>query len=310
MTGKRRKLAGARSPGTGPDPPAAAAAPAEPAGASAAIPPFPIVGIGASAGGLEAFSQMLSALPVDTGMAFVLVQHLAPKHASLLADILSRTTAMPVAEVHDEPRVMPDHVYVIPPDRNMIISRGVLQLLPREAARGQHRPIDLFLRSLAEDQGDRAIGVVLSGTATDGTAGLEEIKAEGGITFAQDDTAQQGSMPRSAIASGCVDFVLPPAGIAAEIGRIARHPHVARTAPARRQAAAGEPDLANILETVRKVTGVDFTHYKATSPRRRIDRRMVLHRMERLRDYARFLQKNPGEVEALHQDILINVTRF
>src|SRR5687767_10324996 len=208
---------------------------------TATTPPLtpPIVGIGASAGGLEAFTQMLVAMPVDTGMAFVLVQHLAPKHISLLSEILSKSTAMPVMEVHDEPQVKPNCVYVIPPDRNMIVSRGVLQLLPRENARGQHRPIDFFLRSLAEDQGDRAIGVILSGTASDGTLGLEEIKAEGGITFAQDDSAQQSSMPHSAIATGCVDFVLSPSGIAAEIGRIARHPHLAK---------AGEPDPGKILE--------------------------------------------------------------
>jgi two-component system, chemotaxis family, CheB/CheR fusion protein len=280
------------------------------AGAQAASPSFPIVGVGASAGGLEAFTQMLGALPVDTGMAFVLVQHLAPTRASLLAEILSRATAMPVTEVHDEPRVEPNRVYVIPPDRDMVISQGVLQLLPRKEARGQHRPIDFFLRSLAEDQKHRAIGVILSGTATDGTLGLEEIKAEGGITFAQDDTAQQSSMPRSAVASGCVDFVLPPGEIAAEIGRIARHPYVAPAAPARGKAPAGAPHPGKILELLRKATGVDFSLYKANTLERRISRRMVLLKMEGFQEYARFLGKNPGEVEALYQDILINVTSF
>ncbi|HEV8578343.1 MAG TPA: chemotaxis protein CheB [Thermoanaerobaculia bacterium] len=275
--------------------------------AQAASSPFPIVGVGASAGGLEAFIQMLGALPVDTGMAFVLVQHLAPKHPSLLAEILSRTTAMPVTEVQDELRVKPDRVYVIPPDRNMVISRGVLQLLPREEARGRHHPIDFFLRSLAKEQGQRAIGVILSGTATDGTLGLEAIKAEGGITFAQDNTAQQSSMPQSAVASGCVDFVLPPDEIAKEIGRLARHPYVA---PDRRQASAGEPDLGKILEILRKVKGVDFSLYKANTLYRRISRRMVLHKMQGLPDYARFLRKNPGEVEALYQDTLVRVTSF
>ncbi len=296
-----------RSPKTAPAPPAVAEAPAKKAGAQAASPPFPIVGVGASAGGLEAFSQMLGALPVDTGMAFVLVQHLAPKHASLLAEILSRTTAMPVTEVQAEPRVKPNRVYVIPPDRNMIISRGVLKLLPREEARGRYRPIDFFFRSLAEDQGHRAIGVILSGTATDGTLGLEAIKAEGGITFAQDNTAQQSSMPQSAVASGCVDFVLPPDEIAREIGRIARHPYVA---PERRKAPAGEPDLGQILEILRKIKGVDFSLYKTSTLYRRITRRMILHKVEGLQDYARFLRKNPGEVEALYQDTLIRVTRF
>ncbi len=254
---------------------------------------------------------MLGALPVDTGMAFVLVQHLAPTHPSLLTEILSRATAMPVMEVHDEPRVEPNHVYVIPPNRDMIIAQGVLQLFPRKQARGQHRPIDLFFRSLAEDQRDRALGVILSGTATDGTLGLEEIKAEGGITFAQDDTAQQSSMPRSAVATGCVDFVLPPDEIAREIGRIARHPYVAQAPPARHEGHEGEPpDTREILEIVRGVTGVDFTQYKVSSLYRRISRRMILHRLEGIRDYARFLRKNSGEVEALYQDILISVTRF
>jgi two-component system, chemotaxis family, CheB/CheR fusion protein len=251
---------------------------------------------------------MLGAMPVDTGMAFVLVQHLAPKHASLLSEILSRATEMPVMEVHDEPQVQPNRVYVIPPDRNMIVVRGILQLLPREQGRGRHQPIDFFLRSLAEDQGDRAIGVILSGTATDGTLGLEQIKAEGGITFAQDDTAQQGSMPHSAIATGCVDFVLSPAAIAAEIGRIARHPHLAL--PARAKPRSVEADLGKILEILRRDRDVDFSLYKASSLHRRIHRRMVLHKMEKAESYARFLRRNPGEVEALYQDILINVTRF
>jgi two-component system CheB/CheR fusion protein len=310
MVGKIRKLP---SPPKKTEPAPVAmddVSPAEEADALTEGSPFPIVGIGASAGGLEAFTQMLRALPVDTGMAFVLVQHLAPTHASLLAEILSRATAMPVTEVHDEPRVEPNRIYVIPPDRDMIISGGALQLLPRQAAPGQHRPIDLFLRSLAEDQRDRAIGVILSGTATDGTLGLKEIKAEGGITFAQDDTAQQHSMPRSAVASGCVDFVLSPAEIAREIGQISRHPHVALGAPARRKAAKGEPHPRNILEIVHRVKGVDFSQYKASSLNRRIHRRMILHKLAGVEDYALFLEKNPAEVEALYQDILINVTSF
>ena len=187
--------------------------------------PFSVVGIGASAGGLEALRHLLQALPPDTGLALVIVQHLAPAHPSALAEILSRATTMPVLEVHDEPRVRPNHVYVIPPDRTMTIAHGALHLLAREA-HGPPRPIDQFFRSLAEEQAHQAIGVVLSGTANDGTLGLETIKAEGGITFAQDETAQYASMPRSAIAAGCVDFVLPPHEIAQEIARIARHPYV------------------------------------------------------------------------------------
>ena len=197
---------------------------------------FPIVGIGASAGGLEAFRQLLEHLPTDTGMAFILVQHLDPKHESILAELLSRTTDMPVSEVTHGMGIQPNHVYVIPRNTNMAITQGVLRLLPREETRGQHRPIDYFLRSLAEEKSNRAIGVILSGTASDGTLGLEAIKAEGGITFAQDaKTAKYDGMPRSAIAAGCVDFELPPDRIAAELARLARHPHVATVEAARRE---------------------------------------------------------------------------
>ncbi len=188
---------------------------------------FPIVGIGASAGGLEAFTQLLTALPVDTGIGFVLVQHLDPEHESALTQILSRATQLPVREISNDEVVRPNHVYVIPPDTNLSITDGVLKLQPRLRTRVPHRPIDSFFESLAQDQREGAIGVVLSGTATDGTLGLEAIKAEGGITFAQNDTAKYDSMPRSAVAAGCVDLVLAPSDIAKELARIARHPYVA-----------------------------------------------------------------------------------
>ena len=187
---------------------------------------FPIVGIGASAGGLEALRQFLSHLPADTGMAFVIVQHLDPTHQSMLPEILARATSMPVQEVADNARVEPQRVYVIPPGKLLVIGEGLLQLSPRTVVRGIPRPFDHFLRSLAEEMGHKAIGVVLSGTGSDGTLGLEEVKAAGGITFAQDDTAEQTSMPRSAVAAGCIDLVLPAADIAREIGRISRHPYV------------------------------------------------------------------------------------
>src|SRR5712691_672440 len=210
--------------------------------------PFPIVGIGASAGGLEALIQLLRALPADTGMAFVLVQHLDPTHASMLTEILSRATAMRVAEVTDQTAAKWNHVYVIPPGVTLGIERGILRLSPRNEARGQHRPIDDFLNSLAHDQGHLAIGVILSGSATDGTLGLEWIKAEGGITFAQDDTAQHRSMPNSAVAAGGVDFVLPPNAIAAELHRISRHPYVASDVGDEVESRAGEYSMGPILD--------------------------------------------------------------
>jgi two-component system CheB/CheR fusion protein len=271
------------------------------------VSPIPIVAIGASAGGLDAFTQVLRALPADTGLAFVLIQHLDPTHPSMLVDILARATVMPIDEAANHMGVEANHVYVIPPGVTMSVAGGMLQLSPRTEPRGHHRPIDHFLRSLAEEQGHRSIGVILSGTATDGTLGLEAIKAEGGITFAQDDTAQHKSMPHSAVAAGCVDFVLPPSQIAQEISRISRHPFVA---PGGDERLPDEPALGRILELLRVASGVDFASYKRNTLYRRIIRRAVLHKLEGLTDYARFLQDNPGEVDALYRDVLISVTSF
>ena len=192
---------------------------------------FPVVGVGASAGGLEAFTQLLKHLPLDTGMGFVLVQHLDPQHESALSQILTRTTSLPVQEATNNLRVQANHVYIIPPNTSLGIAKGVLKLQPRPQTRTPARSIDAFFEALAQDQHERAIGVILSGTATDGTLGLEAIKAEGGLTFAQDQSARYDSMPRSAIAAGCVDFVLKPEDIAAELARIAKHPYVAGQPP-------------------------------------------------------------------------------
>ncbi len=283
---------------------------------------FPVVGIGASAGGLEAFTQLLKNLPADTGMAFVLVQHLDPNHESLLTELLARATRMPVREVTEGTYVEPDHVYVIPPNTNMAIVGSVLQLQSRQNTSGQHLPIDFFLRSLAEDRSSRAIGVILSGTASDGTLGLEAIKTEGGIAFAQDPkSAKYDSMPRSAVESGCVDFVLTPENIAKEIARISRHPYVASGAvaevarPVAQSVEAkvlpeGADGFDQILILLQKTTGVDFRLYKSNTLHRRIMRRAVLNKMEGLEDYARYLGDNDSEVTSLYQDILINVTKF
>ena len=206
---------------------------------------FPIVGIGASAGGYEAFTQLLAHLPRQTGMAFVLVQHLAPKHESALADLLSRATSIPVTEVKDGMMVKPDHIYVIPPNVSMGILEGALHLIAR-APSEHHMPIDFFLQSLASERRGKAVGVILSGTASDGTLGLKAIKAEGGITFAQDEkSARYADMPRNAVATGCVDFVLPPEGIAQELLIIAQHPYLAQTRVAEQmeQLVEGDSDL-------------------------------------------------------------------
>jgi two-component system CheB/CheR fusion protein len=280
--------------------------PSEPSGRAA----FAIVGIGASAGGLEAFSQLLRALPADTGMVFVLVQHLDPKHESQLPNVLSRTTAMPVLTVTDGLRAEPDHVYVIPPNADMTIGGGIFALTPRTKV-DYFRPIDDFFRSLAQDEEGRAIGVVLSGTGSDGTLGLRAIKAEGGITFVQDEkSAKHPGMPQSARADA--DFVLPPAGIARELARISGHPYVSqalasRAGPGQQEQGA---DVSAVLRVLRTATGVDFAQYKPASVRRRIARRMLLQKIDDLGTYARYLRQTPHEAQALCDDILIKVTRF
>jgi two-component system CheB/CheR fusion protein len=274
---------------------------------------FPIVALGASAGGLEAFTQILSHLPTDTGMAFVLIQHLAPDQKSLLSEILSRVTQMPVGEVQEGMSVEPNHIYVIPPNTKMTISQGVLKLVPRAKIRGLFMSVDAFFLSLAKERGNKAIGVVLSGGDSDGARGLEEIKAAGGITFAQcQDSAQVNSMPNTAVATGHVDFILSPQGIAEKLAEISRHPYVNRPVPTKlvQEQPEDEDTFYTIFGLLQAATGVDFTHYKQTTLKRRILRRMALYKMERLEGYVRYLQDNPGEVTALYQDTLINVTSF
>jgi len=298
-----------RKPSPGPPPPTEARPDVDAPPPSDGIP-FPIVGIGASAGGLDAFTQLLRALPAETGMAFALIQHLDPRHESQLAEVLARTTAMPVVAVTDRLRVAPDHVYVIPPNADMTIDGAAFALTPRVTG-DRHMPIDLFFRSLAETQHDRAIGVVLSGTGADGTLGLRAIKAERGITFVQDQkTAKHAGMPQSA-ATGA-DFVLPPARIARELGRIAGHPYVNQAAPsvAPPDQLESGTDIGPVLRALRMVTGVDFAQYKEASIRRRIARRMLLQKIDGTREYARYLRETSGEAQALHDDILIQVTGF
>ncbi len=274
---------------------------------------FPIVGIGASAGGLEAVSRLLSKLPNDTEMAFILVQHLDPSHESLSSDILSRVTEMNVSEVKDGMRVEPNCVYVIPPGCKMGILNGVLNLLPRTQSRGQHLVIDFFFESLAEDLKGLAIGAVLSGTGSDGTQGLMSIKSAGGITFAQNPkSAKFDSMPRSAIASGSVDLVLTPEEMAQELKRIAHHPYISPVTAVNSevQDVKAEDDLAPIFLLIRSQCHVDFSLYKSNTVRRRIDRRMMVNKIDDLKNYAEFLSQNPKEVKALYSDILIHVTGF
>lgn len=273
---------------------------------------FPIVGIGASAGGLEAFTQLLSHLPPDTGMGFVLIQHLSPNQKSILAEILSHTTQMPVEQAQHEMTVEPNHVYVIPPNAMLTISDGKLQLSPRQPVRGLVMSVDRFFFSLAEDQGSKAIGIVLSGGDADGARGLEAIKEAGGITFAQcQDTAQVSSMPNTAVASGQVDFVLTPQEIAQELAKLSRHLYVSCSTEEKSAELPKAGDaLARIFNLLKAATGVDFHQYKESTLKRRILRRMILYRLERLEDYVSYLQEHSEEVKALYQDVLISVTSF
>jgi two-component system CheB/CheR fusion protein len=271
---------------------------------------FPIVGVGASAGGLEAFTAFLTHLPSDPGMAFVLIQHLDPKQPSQLTDLLSKATKMPVLEVKTDTPVEINHAYVIAPGVCLSISDGHLRAEPRGP--GRTLPIDHFLRSLAHDKSSNAVGVVLSGTASDGTLGLKAVKAEGGITFVQDpSSAKFDGMPRSAMAAGVVDFVLAPADIAKRLVQLARHPYVTSKSDQHPDVAPdADFDLNKTFHLLRTITGNDFTHYKHPTLRRRIHRRMVLHAYEKLSDYATYLQENPAEVRALADDLLICVTSF
>jgi len=283
---------------------------------------FPIVGIGASAGGLEAFRRLLGALPKSTGMAYVLVQHLDPHHDSILAELLSEVTQMAVTEVKGDLRVEPNHVYVIPPSKGLILVDGVLKLVPRGPPGAVHMPIDSFLKTLAEVQGSQAIGVVLSGMGTDGTLGLQAIEAAGGIAFAQEPTsAQNADMPRSAIAVGGVDFVLTPEDIASELKRLGQHPYLAvKASPTGSEEAAAisaddntgkeQESFTRILELLQKTSGTDFGAYKKPTLRRRIARRMAVSRIESVQDYARLVENSATEASALYQDCLISVTSF
>ncbi len=274
-----------------------------------AAPPK-LVAVGASAGGRQAFQQMLQSLPESTGFAFVLLQHLDPKHQSLLPELLRRATWMPVEAAQDGTRPEPDHVYILPPNKSMRLSKGRLRLEAR--ASGHYMPIDTFMLSLAEEREDGGvIGVVLSGTATDGTLGLGAIKGVGGITFAQNTfSAQFEDMPRNAIAAGCADFVLEPSEIARELTRLARHPHWLALQP---QTGAGEESLqpqTTILNLLLRHTGMDFTQYRSNTIHRRISRRMALLKFENLDDYIRLLQGSPEEARRLAGDLLIPATHF
>ena len=268
---------------------------------------FPVVGVGASAGGLAPTVELLANLGVEPGLAVVVIHHLDPTHESGLVDILSRATPMPVEIVRDGLRVEPNRVYVLPPSAGVLINQRILELVPRPDT-APHLPIDKFFESLALDLGVLAVGVILSGAGFDGTEGIKAIKREGGIGLAQDATAQYASMPESAIATGCVDFIMPATRLARELVRIGEHvPQALASIP--REPPEG-PDYAQILALVRKSTGIDFASYKRSTIRRRMQRRLLVRGVRELRQYAELLQREPEEIAALCEDVLIHVTGF
>ncbi|OGT87948.1 MAG: chemotaxis protein CheR, partial [Gammaproteobacteria bacterium RIFOXYA12_FULL_61_12] len=274
---------------------------------------FPIVGIGASAGGLAAFEAFFSTLPAEAGneMAFVLVQHLSPDHKSLLSDLLRRHTRMQIHEVEDGMQVQPGRAYIIPPNRDMALIGGGLQLLEPSSPRGQRLPIDFFFRSLAQDQHERAICIVLSGTGSDGTLGMRAIKGEGGMVMVQEpDSTEYDGMPRNAIATGLVDYVLPPDEMAAQLIAYVAHAFGKGERLPIALFPKAEDGLKKLCVLLRDRTGHDFSQYKENTLVRRIERRMALHQIERPGDYLRFVQQKPGELDALFRDLLIGVTNF
>jgi two-component system CheB/CheR fusion protein len=272
---------------------------------------FPIVAIGASAGGLESITRFLQHLPPNPGMAFVLVQHLHPDRESVMAALLSRVTDLEIAEARHHERLRPDRVYVIPPNKRIELSGQRLRLLPRRDGKDMRLPVDGFMRSLAEVAGPTAIGIVLSGTGTDGTQGLLAIKAGGGVTFAESQqSAKYPGMAASAVAAGGVDFVLTPERIARELKTLVARPRGWFLGEKEEARPLEQRSFDSILALLRQRHGVDFTHYKHATLRRRIHRRMVLSKRDALKDYAALLRSHPTEVKELFQDILIHVTGF
>lgn len=274
---------------------------------------FPVVGVGASAGGLGAFESFFSGMPedVDPGIAFVLVQHLAPDHKSILTELIRRYTRMQVFEVEDGMQVHPNCTYIIPPNHDMAIHNGALYLLEPSAPRGQRLPIDFFFRSLAQDKSEQAICVVLSGTGSDGTLGVRAVKGAGGMVMVQSpESAEHDGMLRSALATGLADYELFPAEMPAQIityvnRTLNRHPSPPATPTPKIENA-----LNKIFIQIRTQTGHDFSQYKQSTIYRRIERRMAVHQIESMGGYVKFLQHDPSEVEGLFRDLLIGVTSF
>lgn len=302
---KGKKKAAARMPA----PPRRGAPASERRGRQAAES-FPVVGIGASAGGLDAFKKFFAAMPAESDMAFVLVPHLDPTHKSLMVELLAKQTTLRVCEAGEGMPLEPNHVYIIPPNRYLSISHGTLRLIAPKGRRGMETAIDFFLRALAADRGELAIGIILSGTGTHGTQGLKEIKLAGGMVIAQQpESAEYDQMPYSAIRTGMVDYVLPPEQMPAALIDYVRHASLTRLQPPPAADEAAD-QLIRVLAALKLRTKYDFRFYRKSTLLRRVHRRMGLCHIDGLTEYVKYLREQPDEVMALYKDLLIGVTGF
>ena len=272
---------------------------------------FPIVGIGASAGGLETLNAFFSVMPPDSNMAFVVIQHLSPEHKSIMASLLDKHTRMPVRQIKDGMKLEPGHVYLNPPGKNVAVFNSSLHLLKPVKSGAINMPIDFFFRSLSEDQGEKAIGVILSGTASDGTLGIKSIKGEGGMAMVQQpDTAKYDGMPRSAIETGLIDFILPVEKMPETLMGYVQHPFLESPGKIKLTQPSIKNQIQKIFALIRTATGHDFSHYKQSTIGRRIEHRLAIHQIKTLSDYILYIQANPSEIDALFKNLVIGVTSF
>ena len=272
---------------------------------------LPIVGIGASAGGLETLNVFFSIMPTDSNIAFVIIQHLSPNHKSIMASLLEKQTRMVVREIEDGTELRANHVYLNPPGKNVAMFNRSLHLLEPIKNSTINMPIDFFFRSLSEDQGEKAIGIILSGTASDGTLGIKAIKGEGGMAMVQQpDTAKYDGMPKSAVETGLIDFILPVEKMPDTLIRYVQHPYLELQSQIKLTDTSIKNQMQKIFSLIRSSTGHDFSHYKQTTISRRIERRLAVHQIKALFDYVIYLQKNPTEINVLFKDLVIGVTSF
>ncbi|MBC8550392.1 MAG: hypothetical protein H8D23_12175, partial [Candidatus Brocadiales bacterium] len=270
---------------------------------------FPIVGIGASAGGLEALEGFFVSMPSQSNLAIVVIQHLAPKYKSIMGSLLKKYTKMKIYEIKDGMKVEPNSIYLNPPDNDVAIMNRTFQLIEPLKSHAVRLPIDSFFRSLSEDQGKMAICIVLSGTGTDGTLGLKAIKGEGGMAMAQEEgQAKYDSMPRSAINTGLVDYILPVEKMPDELAKYVKHPYIEKDAITGTTEQKYQNNVTKVLIQIRSKTGQDFSHYKQNTIRRRIERRMAVHQIDKISHYLDYVRENPSEVTTLFKDLLIGVT--